>query len=355
MWSRGLLHGLVSLLLASDPTRALRPAVTRGSSNHSRPERREQRLLVSAPTNTSEPVNRRRGGKRVAVCVLGHPRTFLRPTQQTKFEKFLNGMRGSPARVELFAVFGDGFEDSIKGSLYRADQRVHSRVMRERWKATSVEWSTDAESMPCGGCWEQWRKFADCARAVLERERVLGEKFDVIIKTRPDLDYVGQAYAASKSMVNMGLSRAAMKTYKDDRLFSLRRDKLDDVANMYASVVASGRCDRGNASFACLGLMQAYLEAHDVQIQRMGNLAWIQRPVESKFFMSSGLATFSENNVTSWRDARNLTRWQKPAGCEEAACEEIQHLQCNATMCRLFFDGHGELPRQYGAPGMIGR
>ena len=153
-------------------------------------------------------------------------------------------------------------------------------------------------------------------------------------------------------MVNMGLA-GGDEDVKDDRLFAAARQarRCREHVRFGRRVRAMRRVMRRSRA----RLMQAYLEAHDVQIQRMGNLAWIQRPVESKFFMSSGLATFSENNVTSWRDARNLTRWQKPAGCEEAACEEIQHLQCNATMCRLFFDGHGELPRQYGAPGMIGR
>ena len=90
----------------------------------------------------------------VAVCIVGNPRAFLWPTRQTNLGSFLADLRRSPARqVELFAVFGDDFEDSIKGSLYRADQCVHSPVMHKRWNATSVQWSADAE-MPCGACWE---------------------------------------------------------------------------------------------------------------------------------------------------------------------------------------------------------
>ena len=146
-----------------------------------------------------------------------------------------------------------------------------------------------------------------------------------------------------------------MKTYKDDRLFSLLRSNLDDVANMYESIVASGTCTN-NTSNSCLGLMRQYLSAQNVTIGHKSNMAWIHRPVESRFFSAMGWAsqTLSANNITSWRDARNLTRRVIRPCSNSSDCEAIQHLQCNSTMCRLFFEGEGEMPRQYDAPGMIG-
>ena len=96
-------------------------------------------LRAPEPPPPKSAKNRTASQARVAVCLLGQPRTFLRPHQQQNFGSFLREVRRSAALVELFAVFEDSFDDSIKGGLYRPDRIVHSRVMRERWKATSVQ------------------------------------------------------------------------------------------------------------------------------------------------------------------------------------------------------------------------
>ena len=69
---------------------------------------------------------------RVALCLVGFPRTFLRPDQQRSFGRFLFQLRQRRSSdVELFAVLGSGFEDNVKGSLFRADEVAPAQNSRD--------------------------------------------------------------------------------------------------------------------------------------------------------------------------------------------------------------------------------
>ena len=299
--------------------------------------------------------------RRIALCLVGYPRTFLRPLQQQAFGRFLSQLRNATAQLDLFAVFSAGYEDNIKGSLFRADEKAHSRVLRERWNATWLEWSGAEVATPCGSCWSQWGKFARCGEALRRHEERANATYDCVIKARPDLDYLpGAGAALLRACADpRARRRPVMQTFKDDRLFALQRPALERIVAMHDRTIESGRCAGAPGTAACVGLMQEYCRSEHVKLERFVNLAWIHRPVEAQFFLrhfaGSPHVSLGAHNISSWRDAAHLTQQARPPGCNETACEAPRHLKCNATNCRLFFEGEEDrrLDRQYSAPGML--
>lgn len=126
---------------------------------------------------------------RVAACIVGFARTFVRPSIHGSIAGMLRAM--APC-VDTFGVVAQGEGDTAKGQAVRVpDDAMAPGVAMIK----PVHWEDpgySAESRHCGlPCMGQYAKFARCGEQIKQREVADGFRYHWILKLRPDVGYVG--------------------------------------------------------------------------------------------------------------------------------------------------------------------
>ena len=149
---------------------------------------------------------------RVAVCVAGAARALIHPLVWRSLERHVLGRsEGGEGGHDLFAVLGTGAEDQrSRTNELPLDEQPSLRsaagayllshalsALRPKAVRLVVGTANASCGIPASG---QFSKWADCVDLVREHERSGQVRYDVLLKTRPDVLWAGPPLTGARSL-----------------------------------------------------------------------------------------------------------------------------------------------------------
>ncbi len=184
------------------------------------------RSLALQPEQNSVLAGEGAASPRIAYCLAGGMRTFPEPNVYKSVAENLVGDSG-----DLFLVMYTSFDDSHKSSLKRAGPEELAKALRHT-KPKGIELLSREFETGCANQ-RQFQMWARCATLIEEYENKTGTHYDLIFRSRPDLEWTmkqSHVEAVAKKFDMLNDKRVVLSA--EDQIHFFHRDQIGFLKDM---------------------------------------------------------------------------------------------------------------------------